>query len=251
MRISRRTISLILSLIGVGGVAATSFLSVKCSKKAETKETKKEKLIAYAPAIACGVVTSGCIVGSHHISAKEIAALTAGCGYLAANREKFEKKIQEKFGKEELLNLKKEVAKNDDLPVKVIDTKNGKKIRGDSMHQTVEETGHGDTLFVELYLGRKFRSSLQHVEWAQKQINNDFHEGKYVSLNDFYGYLGIEKTYAGEEFGWPANDDFYDYISLDEPIHFENIKGEDDNGELMYVIDIGYGSYPMVGWNEV
>ena len=249
--VSKRAISLILSLIGVGGVAATSFLSVKCSKKADTKETKKDKVIAYAPAIISGVVTSGCILGSHHISAKEIAALTASCTYLAANRDKIERKVQEKFGREGLLDIKKEVAKEETTNTKALATTETRKPKDHFKEgQTIESTGHGNTLFVDLYLGRKFRSSLQHVEWAERQMNNEFHDGKYVSMNDFYGYLGIDKTYAGEEFGWPANDDYYDY-HLDEPIHFENIKGEDDDGELMYVIDIGYGSYPMAGWNEV
>ena len=236
---NKRVVSLVLSLIGVGGVGITSWLAVKCSKKADERETLKEKLIAYAPAIVSGVGTSACILGSHHISSKEIAALTATCTYLTANRKKIEKKIEEKFGKSELLNIKKEIGEE-----KVTEEKKLNK------GQTIEETGHGDVLFFDIYLGRKFRSSLAHVEWAEKQINNDFHSGSYVCMNDFYDYLGIEKTIIGDTLGWPANEDYYDY-ELETPIEFENIKAEDDNGELMYVIDINYETTPCNFWKEV
>lgn len=242
--IKRRTLSLILSLIGVGGVGATSWLAVRCSKKAETAEGKKGKILAYAPAIGAGVATAGCILGSHHVSTKEIAALTATCGYLTANREKIQKVVKEKFGDEKLQEVNQAVAQEEMKEAK--DFKKKKPLIG----QTIEETGYGDVLFTELYLGRKFRSSVEHVEKAIKELNREFHYGNYVSMNDFYDYLGIETTLAGENFGWPANDDFYDY-NLETPIEMELIKGEDDGGEVMYAIDIHYGFFPMEGWMEV
>lgn len=235
MRISKRVLSLALSIAGVAGVGLTSWLSVRCSKKAEGETDKKKKILAYAPAVISGVGTSACILGSHHVSRKEIAALATSCTYLAANREKIESKIKNKFGMEKLEEVKKEVTAEPVL------------IKG----QTIEETGHGDTLFLDLYLGRKFRSSLQHVEWAEKQINYEYHQGNYVCMNDFYDYLGIERTIAGEQFGWPASEEYGFDPDLETPIKFENIKGEDENGELMYGIDISYGSYPCDWWKEV
>lgn len=234
MRISKRVLSLALSIAGVAGVGLTSWLSVKCSKKAEGETDKKKKILAYAPAVISGVGTSACILGSHHVSRKEIAALTASCTYLAANREKIESKIKDKFGMEKLEEVKKETAAEPVL------------IKG----QTVEETGHGDTLFLDLYLGRKFRSSLQHVEWAEKQLNYEYHQGNPVCMNDFYSYLGIEPTIAGDQFGWPTDEDSGYDPDLETPIKFENVKGEDENGELMYAIDIGYYSRPCSWWME-
>ena len=100
MNINTRWVRLGLSLVGVAGVGVTSVLSVKCHEKAKDKTEKKEKLAAYIPAIASGVLTSACILGSHKLSSKQIAALTASCGYLAANRKKFEEVVQKNFGKE-------------------------------------------------------------------------------------------------------------------------------------------------------
>lgn len=235
MRISKRVLSLALSIAGVAGVGLTSWLSVRCSKKAEGETDKKKKILAYVPAVISGVGTSACILGSHHVSRKEIAALTASCTYLAANREKIESKIKDKFGMEKLEEVKKDIAKEPAL------------IKG----QTVEETGYGDTLFLDLYLGRKFRCSLEHVEWAEKQLNYDYHKGTPVCMNDFYSYLGIEPTIAGDQFGWPANEDYGYDPDLETPIKFEHVRGEDENGELMYTIDIEYGSYPFDGWIEL
>ena len=239
---NRRTISLILTTVGSIGVGITSWLAVRCSKKAETKETTKEKIIAYAPAIARGVGTVGCIVGSHHISAKEIAALTATCTYLTANRAKIEKTIKEKFGDDALTQVNNEVAQE------TLKNESKKTIKKEG--QTVEETGYGNLLFVDMYLGRKFRSSLEHVEKAEHLLNNEFHNGNYVCMNDFYRYLGIEPSIAGDKFGWPADEDYYDY-NLETPIEFDNIKSEDEDGELMYAIYINYGSEPCDYWLEI
>lgn len=233
MKINRRTVSLILSIMGVLGVGTTSYLSVRCSKKADTKETKKEKIIAYAPAIISGVVTSGCIIGSHHVSSKEIAALTASCGYLAANRDKIEKAVKEKFGDEKAKEIHQEAA------VKAMTT---------HKNDYIEVTGYGDTLFGEYYFGRKFFCSLERVEWAEKQMNYRFHNGEYVSMNDFYEMLNLEQTRAGSEFGWPANEDFYDY-NMETPIEFEHVYGEDENGNPMIMIDIR--TSPMEGFYEL
>lgn len=245
--INKRTLSLILTATGVLGVGATSWLAVRCSKKADTKETKKEKILAYAPAIACGIGTAGCIVGSHTLSRKEIAALTATCTYLTANRDRIEKKIQERLGDEALEDVRQEVAKEELQEAKKTEGKKENKKTG----QTIEETGYGNELFLDLYLGRKFRSSLDRVEWAMKQLNNDFHNGNYVCMNDLYAYLGIAPTRAGDQFGWPASEDYYDY-NLETPIEYDIVDCEDENTkEKMYAIDIRYGFRPCEFWMEV
>lgn len=245
--INKRTMSLVLTITGVLGVGATSWLAVKCSRKADTKTTKKEKIFAYAPAIACGVGTVGCIVGSHTLSRKEIAALTATCTYLTANRDRIEKKIKERLGDEAYEDVKTEVAKEELQETKKIEEKPKQKSTG----QTIEETGYGNDLFLDLYLGRKFRSSLERVEWAIKQLNNDFHNGNWVCMNDWYDYLGIAPSRAGDQFGWPADEDYYDY-NLETPIEFDIVDCVDENtGEKMYAVDIRFGFRPTEFWDQL
>lgn len=248
MKIGTRWISLGLSLLGVGGVAITSWLSVKCHEKAKEKEDKKEKIFAYAPAFISGIGTSACILGSHHVNRKEIAALTASCTYLAANRDKIEQKIKDRFGAETLKDVKTqanaEAAKEGSREITTTKTKTMLPHKS-----SIEWTGKGPLKCFEGYSGRYFYSSLEEVVAAEKRLNSRLHDGEYVCLNDFYKELGIAVTHFGNTFGWPASEDYYD-ISLEEPIEFENTIVDDDfSGEKVLIIDVY--TYPMEDWDMV
>ena len=235
-----RWISLGLSLLGVGGVGLTSYLSIKGYKEAKDKTDKKEKILAYKWAILSGVGTSACILGSHHVSSKEIAALTASCTYLAANRDKILNKVQEKLGKEEVRKLSKETA------LEISKERNTPAM--------IEETGHGHVHFVEDMFGREFYCSLEHVEWAEKMLNHMYTHDERTNYNTFYELLGLKKTRAGWTHGWPRNEDMYNDdvfgYSTDMPILFENNKVEDEHGEVMYVICVRM-TPPVEGYLEM
>lgn len=235
-----RWISLGLSLLGVGGVGLTSYLAIKGHDKAKDKTDKKEKLLAYKWAILSGVSTSACILGSHHVSSKEIAALTASCTYLAANRDKILNKVQEKLGKEETKAIAKEAA------LDISKERNTPTV--------IEETGHGKIHFVEDMFGREFYSSLEHVEWAEKMLNHLYCHDEKTDYNTFYELLGLKKTLSGWEYGWPRNETFYDSdsfgYSTDMPILFENTKAEDEDGNLCYVISVRM-TPPVNGYLEL
>lgn len=223
MNINMKWVRLGLSLAGVAGVGITSALSVKCHDKAKDAHGKKEKLIAYAPAIASGVLTSACILGSHHLSSKQIAALTASCGYLAANRQKILDKVRQELGAEKAKVLQAEAVKE----VRVEKAKKEKK------KPVIEETGYGHEHFMEDVFFREFYCSVEHFEWAKKMLNHLFMQGVHVDYNTFYELLGLSKTKEGYEFEWPS--ELYGY-SIDEPIFWERIPSVDDNGERMWVV---------------
>ncbi len=227
MRINRRIITLTLSLLGVVGVGGTAVVAIKCHDKVKDEPDKKKKLLGYAPAIATGVATGACIMGSHYISAKEIAALTASCAYLASNRDKILTQVREKYGDDAVQEIQKEVA------AEKVEAKPESKC-----NDIIQTSKHGGRVkFVEFYLGREFYSTLEQVEQAERDLNWTFHNGEYVCMNDFYRLLGLTYTRAGDDFGWPANEDYYSY-ELNDPIIFENILAEDENGEPFYIIDI-------------
>lgn len=227
MKIRAKWVSLILSLLGVGGVGLTSWLSVKCYEKAKDKEDKKEKIFAYAPAIVSGVATSACILGSHHVSAKEIAALTGTCAYLTANKEKVEKFIKEKYGVEGLKEVKTEVSKS---LVAADDTTPG---------ICYERTGKGDQRFFFYEQGRYFVSSMKDVFKADKKFNDSIRNGLIPTWNDYYDLLGISNTREGEDYVVPQNCFDEDYISrmtTDEPIVFEYVDTIDEYGMPVTII---------------
>lgn len=177
-----KLIRLALSWIGVAGVGITSWLSVKCSKKAEKETDPKKKMLCYAPAIVSGVATSFCILKPTYMADKEIAALAAGCAYVAQNK-----------GKLALPGTKtaeQEKAQNDIAPWE---------------GHCVEWTGKGTVLCFDEFAGRMFYSCEKAVNEAVDALNDRFVEGEFLTLNDFYRCLGISRTDFGEEYGWPNN----------------------------------------------
>ena len=187
-----RLIKLALSWLGVAGVGITSWLSVKCSKKAEKETDPKKKLLAYTPAILSGVATSFCILKPAYMADKEIAALAAGCAYITQNK-----------GKMALPGTKEaeaEKAKAEIAPWE---------------GPSIEWTGKGTTLCFDEFSGRMFYSSEKGIDEAVDALNDRYIEGEFLTLNDFYHHLGISKTDFGESYGWPndglgGHDDFID-----------------------------------------
>lgn len=226
--VSLKLIRTALTWLGVAGVGITSWLSVKCSKKADEQTDSKKKLMAYAPAIASGVVTSACILGSHHLSGKEIAALSIGCACATQKSQKLEQYIRDKYGDKEL---------------KIARTDSGKDIvpwEGPS----IEWTGKGNTLCMEGFSGRLFYSSKKAVEEAQEKFNERRKNEEYLSLNDLYELYGIAKTHFGYMYGWPAGGEYGN-----DPVRFVNKDDVDEHGEKIILIDIF--DYPMECWMEV
>ena len=251
VKLNPRIISLALSLIGVGGVGVTSWLSIKCHEKAKDKTEKKDKAICYIPAIGSGLVTAGCILGSHHVSSKEIAALTATAGYLTANRDKIKKKLEEVVGTEKAKEIETQAAVEAAKENKQLEKKTNPPKKTIAHGESIEWTGKGPLKCLEGYSGRYFYSTLEAVKDAQKKLNNRLHCGEYVCLNDLYELYGITKTHFGHQFGWPSNSDFICNVDEDEePIEFENTIVQDDfTGETILLIDIH--TYPMECWQEV
>ena len=174
-----RLIRLALSWIGVAGVGITSWLSVKCSKKAEKETDPKKKLLAYAPAIASGVATSFCILKPAYMADKEIAALAAGCAYIAQKNSK--------------LALPGTKAAEEEKKTNDIAPWEG---------HCVEWTGKGTTLCFDEFSGRMFYSCEKAIDEAVDALNERYVDGEVLTLNDLYHYLGISKTDFGEEYGW-------------------------------------------------
>ena len=230
--ISKKTISLVLSLMSIGGVGLTSALSVKCSKKVEDGMTKGEKAKCYIPAILSGIGTSACILGIFGVSRKEIAAVTAACSYITANKDAIESKIAEKYGTDALKTVKHEASEKISL----------------TGNRSIERTGRGNLLCYEEYSGRLFYSSMDAVQEAEMKLSERYRNGHRICLNDFYDYLNIEKTTFGNNWGWmpdirPVEMKFYD----DNPLCFDDRLVEDtETGKPVLIITMY--NYPSNNW---
>lgn len=223
MIFNKNTLRLVLTIFGVVGVPLTSWISVKCSEKAKDETTTKGKVKRYIPAIISGAATTASIIGSHRVSSKEIAALTATASFAVANRDKLEEAVKPYISKEEVAKLKE---------ASVEETNKIHK------SQTIEWTGRGKIKVLEGFSGRLFYSSLEAVKLAEEKLCKALNNGIYISLNDFYSYLGIQQTDFGRDYGWAPVDEWYARWFEDNPIGFDNTFVEDEDGSPMIVISM-------------
>lgn len=220
----------------------------------------------YKGTILSSIATISFILASHKLSAKEIAALTATCGYLATNRDKLETEIRKLPGGEEALKaVKAEMAAK--KAEEAAEKEEPKKVW---RYQCVEDTGNGSLLCLEGWSGRLFRSSLDAVEQAQARFN-DYRDESYniqapngdtesfpaaLSMNELFDEYGMERTQLGHEFGWPADDDYYPtrrikfmntLITLDKLDPVTRARYNED----LLVIEFEEGYQPMQCWQEI
>ena len=173
----------------------------------------------YAPSVALGVFSVGCLLGSHNVMQKRNAALSAA--YLTVDKsfKEYKQRVIDRVGEE----VEKEIRYG--IKAEEIETTIQNE---DGTETTVKETIK--TMDPNLYsdYARFFDESSPYWQKdpeynlvflkAQQQYANDLLRAKgRLFLNDVYDMLGIEKTKAGQIVGWvydpvnPNGDNFVDF----------------------------------------
>lgn len=272
------------------GVAFTTYLAVKrgskvmdkidevkaeLSEEGENKSKSKLEVAAryiarvapvLGPVVVSGGITEACIIGAQVLSLTEIAMLSGTVGYLIANRKELEEAINElPGGKEALEKVKSKVAIA--TAEKAIEEDEKKK---PWTHQSIEETGLGDKLCMDLWSGRLFRCDPDAVLKAWEEFNTERDEGEELpfsdghdenfplalSYNDIYTKVNLEPIGLYYQYGYPANDDYYP--SRIVPVEIEHLKLEDMDelkkakyGEDLYILKYPTEYSPVECWLEV
>ena len=173
----------------------------------------------YAPSVALGVFSVGCLLGSHNVMQKRNAALSAA--YLTVDKsfKEYKQRVIDRVGEE----VEKEIRYG--IKAEEIETTVQNE---DGTETTVTETVKmmDPTLYSDY--ARFFDAAspcwqpdpeynLMFLK-AQQQYANDLLRAKgRLFLNDVYDMLGIEKTKAGQIVGWvydpvnPNGDNFVDF----------------------------------------
>ena len=173
----------------------------------------------YAPSVALGVFSVGCLLGSHNVMQKRNAALSAA--YLTVDKsfKEYKQRVIDRVGEE----VEKEIRYG---------------IKAEEVVETVTDEDGNETTVTEtvkmmnpnLYsdYARFFDEASPYWQKdpeynlvflkAQQQYANDLLRAKgRLFLNDVYDMLGIEKTKAGQIVGWvydpenPNGDNFVDF----------------------------------------
>ena len=176
----------------------------------------------YAPAVAIGLASIGCIVTGHRILNKRNVALAAAYTVVDKSFKEYRGRVVERFGeaidKELRYNIKaKEIEKivvdengNETVKKEIVQVVDGDSVTGHSEYARFFDEGcpdwRKDSEFNLMFLRRQ-------QDWANEKLKSK----GYLFLNEVYDMLGIQKTQAGQVVGWiyneknPIGDNYVDF----------------------------------------
>lgn len=235
-----------LSCVASVGVVVTTIVAVKATPKAmelikadsrknhdgdSNAYTKKEAIASawkcYIPAVAFGVSTIACIIGANALNRRQQAALTSAYAFVNNSYKEYKDKLKELYGEEAHQKIMRELAveKAENIPIEA-PTLCGNISLG------FEDADNEELLFFDSIGNRYFTSTIARVLQAEYHFNRNFCLGWIPSLNDFYEFLGLEKTEYGDTVGWTnSNGDYY-------WIDFFHILTQIDDTMDCWIIDV-------------
>lgn len=169
----------------------------------------------YMPALGLGVVSTSCIISANAIHYKRNAALATVYAISERTLLRYKDKVVETLGEKKEKEISNKVAQENVDQNKVSD-------------RSIIITSKGNTLCMDAFSGRYFRSDVDNIKKAINKINRDLTYDHYVSLNTVYGEIGLDNVKNGELLGWNLDN------GLIEP-RFDTCLAEND--EPCVVID--------------
>ena len=271
----------ILTCIGAAGVVATAVLAVKATPKADSlikadsrrnhdsdpyAATKLEAVKScwkcYIPAAATGVATIICIFGANTLNKKQQASLASAYALVNRSYSDYKHKLKELYGEDAHKKIMESIAaeKSSMPPITATggfsnsslefeDANEEQRLFYDSFSNSsleFEDANEEQRLFYDSFSKRYFQATISQVLQAEYHINRNMVLGAFVTLNDFYDFLGISHVEGGDVVGWLLSDSMY-------WIDFDNSKAMVDdgpNGEIpCYVVDAEFGPQPESAWD--
>ena len=213
----------ILTGLAVGGLFTTAIFAVTATSKAEwllNEELENRGLAivdqhgdkrfrddftrleiakitwkVYIPAACMGVATVACIIGSNSINQRRNAALATVYGLTEAAFREYKEKVVEAIGKSKELKVRDEIS--------------GDHVKNISEDCEVVLTGRGNVLCLDSF-GRLFRSDIEDIRRSINNVNQDFVNDRWISLNDWYYAIGLSETKYGDNMGWDLDEGLMD-----------------------------------------
>lgn len=226
--------STILTCISAVGVIATSLLTAKTTIKVfeivneEECEMKrdltKKELVAvaapvYIPAIIMGASTIACIFGANILNKKQKALLSSA--YMLANNsfKEYKNKLKELYGEKTHNKIIDSI-----VAEKTKDVHISANYLFSECDSSLENDDSEPMLFYDEYSGQYFETTTERVLSAEYHLNRNYILKGYATLNEFYGFLGLEPTEYGEILGWSPMDKSMYWIEFN---HRKVILGDD------------------------
>jgi len=227
----------ILTGIGIAGMIGTTILAVKATPKAlklieEAEREKYEELHnhsdvidrepltvvetvkaawkPYVPAAVTGVAAIGCLIGGNSIHARRNAALATAYQLSTTALKEYKAKVVETIGERKERVIHDKIAE-DKIKEKPIEP------------SSIIITGKGKTKCWDIISGRPFESDRNVIEKAMNNLNYRMNTGMemYISLNEFYDEINLDRIPMGETLGWRVDKGLID-------IHFASFLLDDE-----------------------
>lgn len=214
----KRHSSTILTVISSIGVVVTTVLAVKATPKAtellnEAKEEKGSDLTVietvktawkpYIPTAISGISTILCIIGTNYLNKRTQASLASAYALLNNSYQEYINKTKELYGEEADLAIRKSIVK-------------------DKLDDNTLELNGDKRLFFDYQTMRYFESSFENVLHAEDLLNQELAATGYISVNDFYRFLGLSELEYSNHMGWCDNGDYHELKFEHQRVQFED-----------------------------
>lgn len=238
----KRNSSTVLTAIGAVGVLITSIMTAKatvkafeiineeeCEKKREL--TKKEMIVlagpSYFPAILVGASTIACILGANVLNKRQQAMLSSAYAFVNASFKEYKNKVKELYGEEVHNNIINSIAIE-----KAKDSHVTASYMGGECRLPMDDSE--PRLFYDEFSERYFETTTEQVLEAEYHLNKNYILRGRANLNEFYEFLGLEKTDYGEVIGWAPLDEGMYWID------FNHRKLVMEDGLECYVLEMPF-----------
>ena len=231
-----------LTCLGSIGVIVTTVLAVKATPKAldlidQAKKESDDELskwdivkTAYKPFIpvaVSGATTIFCIFSAEILNQRQQASIMSAYAFLDQSYKKYRHKLIELYGEEQHNEIVKAIAA-EDAEERYIHAFN---LFSDCT-QFLEEDYSEPILFYDEFGHRYFNAPIEQVLQAEYHLNRNYNMNAGIYLNDFYNFLGIDKSDVGDQVGWVMEDESTMWID------FNHRKITMDDGLECYAIEM-------------
>jgi hypothetical protein len=185
-------------------------------------QTGVKLLKVYAPAIALGALSIGCIVAGHNILKKRNLALMAAYTVVDKGFKQYRKNVVDRFGeeidKELRFNVRsKEIDKvvKDKKGVEKIEKETVQEIDTDALAEYSEFARFFDAASTQFEKDPEY--NLMFLRKTQEWANEELKARGHLFLNEVYDMLDIPRTRVGQVVGWiydtknPNGDNYVDF----------------------------------------
>lgn len=243
LRSIKKASPIILSALSVIGVAATAVLSAKATVKALEKTENEDAADAwkcYIPTALVAIATAACIIGNGVLNRKQQASLLSAYALMERSYRQYRNKTVELYGedadKKIICSLAVETPKKGTVIIHPGLTSTSTLDWGNDD----EEIHH---LFWDSFSERYFTSTISRVLQAEIAVNRcmNLSCGGFVTVNDFYNFLGLEPITGGDEIGWSVCD-CYTFLDFD---HYVTKLEDSPDGVNLEALVIDYQWLPQ------